>query len=81
VLLPRIKLIRSCYFRHPIHISTTDWEPHTKGIHNNTLPVTHIPIARTQAVATKDLVTDRFTTITDFNRVLLSSPGSGKPLV
>jgi hypothetical protein len=30
------------------------------GIHSNTLPVTFIPMARNQEVATKDLVTGRF---------------------
>ncbi|XBH73233.1 hypothetical protein VPH35_100363 [Triticum aestivum] len=54
---------------HPIHTSTTGVEPDTMGIHSNTLPVTHITMVRTQAVATKDLVTVRFTTITDTNHV------------
>lgn len=39
------------------------------GIHSNTLRVYHIPMVRTQAVATKDSVTDRFTRITDVNHV------------
>jgi hypothetical protein len=41
------KLFVAYDFRHPRHLSTT-----TMGIHNNFLPLTHLPMAHTLAMAT-----------------------------